>query len=192
MTMDEPDPHPEPGAARLILPDPAFTEGYLAALGEGFCDSSESPAPDAARLAAIAADPAPHIASLNAQGGAMYLADGRRIAKVRFAHFWLVSGPHFIGRTGVRYGLNEGLRLWGGHIGYEIRPGLRRRGFGHLALTLAIAHMQENGIGRLLLTCRDDNVASARIIEAHGGVLEALAPHPLYQRVMTRRYWIEA
>ncbi len=107
-----------------------------------------------------------------------------------FAQLWLVCGDTFIGRASIRYALNELLLAWGGHVGYEIRPSLRRRGFGMRACTLAIAHARAHGIGRLLLTCAEDNLGSARIIEAHGGVLENIAPHPLTPGIRVRRYWI--
>jgi predicted acetyltransferase len=187
--MEKPEPRPE--EARLIMPDPDYGADYLAALGEGYLDGSETGANDAARLAAIAADLPAHLATLNAQGGTMLAAPDREIPKVPFAHFWIVSDGWFIGRVGIRYGLNEGLRLWGGHIGYEIRPRFRRRGFGRQALALGITHIRARGFDRLLLTCADDNLGSARIIESHGGVLEGKGPHPLHPGMLTRRYWIE-
>jgi predicted acetyltransferase len=39
------------------------------------------------------------------------------------------------------------------------------------------------------VTCRDDNLASARIIEANGGRLENVVDD-LAERGRTRRYWI--
>ena len=33
-----------------------------------------------------------------------------------------------VGRASVRHELNEFLAVWGGHIGYGVRPGYRRRG----------------------------------------------------------------
>jgi predicted acetyltransferase len=182
---------PRPDDARLIMPDPAYAAEYLAALREGFSDGGDLGSNDAAAIAAIAADLPAHLARLNAQGGTMRIGGGREIAKVPFAHFWMVAEDWFIGRVGIRYGLNEGLRLWGGHIGYEIRPSLWRRGFGRQALALGISHAHAHGLGRLLLTCADDNAGSARIIESHRGVLEGKGPHPLHPDMLTRRYWIE-
>lgn len=46
------------------------------------------------------------------------------------------------------------------------------------------------GISTFLLTCRDDNVGSIRIIEAAGGVLENVVPHPDVPGSLLRRYWI--
>ncbi len=176
--------HPDqPG---LVRPDTAYAASYLDALREGFRDRGGS-TPD---FAAIQADLAGHLAHLNHQNGRITLPDGRVIPYPPFAQLWLVCGETLIGRASIRYALNELLLASGGHVGYEIRPSLRRRGFGMRACTLAIAHARAHGIGRLLLTCAEDNVGSARIIEAHGGVLENVAPHPLTPGIRMRRYWI--
>ena len=36
--------------------------------------------------------------------------------------WWLVEGGEFLGRVNIRHTLNERLREFGGHIGYEVRP----------------------------------------------------------------------
>lgn len=172
--------------AVLVAPDPAYAASYLGALREGYRDRGGS-TPD---LAAIEADLPGHLAHLNDQNIRTRLPDGREIPYPPFAQLWLVCGNAFIGRASIRYALNELLLASGGHVGYEIRPSLRRRGFGMRACTLAIAHARAHGIGRLLLTCAEDNVGSARIIEAHGGALENVAPHPLNPGIRMRRYWI--
>jgi len=46
------------------------------------------------------------------------------------------------------------------------------------------------GLDRVLITCDDDNVRSARIIERNGGVLEDKIPGN-ERDVLKRRYWIE-
>lgn len=85
---------------------------------------------------------------------------------------WLVDGDLFIGRASVRHRLNDHLRRIGGHIGYEIRPTQRRRGYGTLICKLALAEARRIGLDRALITCDEDNVGSRRIIEANGGIFE--------------------
>lgn len=87
--------------------------------------------------------------------------------------YWLVDTGTFIGRVSIRHRLNEKLMLVGGHIGYEIRPSSRRRGYGTLALRLGLAKAKELGIARALVTCDRTNVPSRKIIEANGGVMES-------------------
>ncbi|MFB9993849.1 GNAT family N-acetyltransferase [Deinococcus oregonensis] len=102
---------------------------------------------------------------------------------------WLVDGSHYLGRVSLRYSLNERLREFGGHIGYEIRPSARRQGNGTLALKLALERARELGIERVLVTCDADNVGSRRVIEANNGELEGEFQLECYDRPI-RRYWI--
>jgi predicted acetyltransferase len=61
----------------------------------------------------------------------------------------------------------------GGHIGYVVVPEFRRRGYATTILSLAIQIAHENlGIGRILVTCDEDNIGSIRTIEKNGGILE--------------------
>ena len=104
--------------------------------------------------------------------------------------FWLIGDEEFIGRTSLRHSLNAKLLQFGGHIGYEIRPTQRRKGYGKLILRLALEQARAIGLTRVLVTCDDTNIGSAKIIEYNGGVLEntvLLAG----RNVPTRRYWID-
>lgn len=105
--------------------------------------------------------------------------------------FWLVAdGPGYIGDVDLRHQLNDSLERFGGHIGYKIRPSCRRRGYGALICRLGIEQARLLGIGDILITCDDDNIGSAKIIEANGGVLQDLIDNK--RGVLTRRYWIRA
>jgi predicted acetyltransferase len=176
-------------SARLIAPSLDYLASYLAALVEGHTDTTD--AHRQTPLASIEADPAAHIASLNAQDTVIRLPDGTDQGTVPHAHLWLVAGDELIGRVSIRYKLNERLLRSGGHIGYGIRPSRRRQGFGRQTLVLAKQHAREHGLQRVLLTCADDNIGSARIIESCGGVLENIEPHPDNPDTLMRRYWIE-
>ena len=81
-------------------------------------------------------------------------------------------GPEFLGRIALRHRLNEYLRTLGGHIGYDVRPSARRRGHATAMLAAAVPRAHAMGIDPVLVTCDVDNVASRRVIEANGGVLE--------------------
>jgi predicted acetyltransferase len=75
----------------------------------------------------------------------------------------------------------------GGHIGYGIRPSARGRGLATWALRSALPHASELRLEKVLITCNDTNLASARVIEKAGGVLEDVRHTELG---LTRRYWI--
>lgn len=87
--------------------------------------------------------------------------------------YWLVDAAEFVGRVSLRHRLNENLSKIGGHIGYEIRPSMRRKGYGTLALKLGLVKARDLGIRRALITCDSINIPSRRIIESNGGKLES-------------------
>jgi predicted acetyltransferase len=103
--------------------------------------------------------------------------------------FWLVEDLEFIGRVALRHELHERLRLFGGHIGYEIRPSRQRQRFGTLILKLALEKARDIGLERVLLTCDVENLGSRRVIEANGGKLEGEFKLDFYEKPI-RRYWI--
>ncbi len=104
--------------------------------------------------------------------------------------YWLVEGGKYIGHAVVRHRLNDHLLAIGGHIGYNIRPSQRGEGYGEKILALALPKARELGIERVLLTCDETNVASRKIIEKNGGVLENKVPNP-ETGVAKLRFWID-
>ncbi|WP_250035149.1 GNAT family N-acetyltransferase [Paractinoplanes maris] len=100
---------------------------------------------------------------------------------------WIVEGDRYLGAVALRHSLNELLLNMGGHIGYGIRPSARRRGLASWALSRTLETARTLGLDRVLVTCRPDNIASARTIEKHGGVYEdtrTTGPDTV------KRYWI--
>ena len=95
-----------------------------------------------------------------------------------------------VGRVSIRHELNAHLAREGGHIGYGVRPGFRRRGYAVLILGQSLALAAALGLERVLVTCDDDNVGSATVIERAGGVLENVVPG-LDGSVDKRRYWVD-
>jgi predicted acetyltransferase len=88
-----------------------------------------------------------------------------------------------LGFLAVRHRLTPYLLEAGGHIGYSVRPGARRRGVATAALALGLEIAAGLGIDPVLITCDTDNIASRRTIEGAGGTLEDV-------RGGKRRYWI--
>ena len=108
-----------------------------------------------------------------------------RSGHVHSDYYWVTQGAEMIGFLALRHSIDtDFLRTEGGHIGYSIRPSHRRQGHASRALGLALERARELALARLLLTCDEDNVASARTIQAQGGVFESVCHGK-------RRYWIE-
>lgn len=80
------------------------------------------------------------------------------------------------------------LGLWGGHIGYIVRPDERGKGYAKEMLRLDLANARALGLEKVMVTCDDGNLASERTIIACGGVYEKsvfVIDH------MVKRFWIE-
>jgi predicted acetyltransferase len=98
-------------------------------------------------------------------------------------------GGEIVGRTSVRHELNELLAHEGGHIGYGVLAEHRGRGYATEMLRQSIVVARAAGVDRVLVTCDDDNAASAAVIERCGGVLEDVVVSD-ETGVPVRRYWI--
>lgn len=112
--------------------------------------------------------------------------------RVPSEYYWITDAAddssddgEVIGFLALRTELNDFLLRTGGHVGYSIRPDRRRRGHASRALALGVRRAADLGIDRVLVTCDEDNLGSARTIEANAGVLENVQDGK-------RRYWIDA
>lgn len=93
-----------------------------------------------------------------------------------------------VGIMNLRHTLNENLLQYGGHIGYSTHPQHQGRGIASAMLAFGLQRLADLGVSRVLVTCRDDNLASARVIEKNGGILTETVSFPDYR---LRKYWIE-
>jgi predicted acetyltransferase len=175
-------------SAELVPPSLRHARSHAGALREGFRRGVQDRLSER-RIGEIEADFARYIEAITNQTGSVRLPTGETVPKVPFSVFWLVEADEFIGEASIRHELNAHLLEEGGHVGYGIRPSRQGRGYGKLILALALEQCRLLGIGRVLVTCLEDNVASARIIEANGGVLENVIADPA-GRGPLRRYWI--
>ncbi len=108
--------------------------------------------------------------------------------RVRSAFLAADVDGELVGRASIRFGLDAFHAVRGGHIGYGVIAAFRRRGYATAILSESVSIARSEGVTPLLLTCKENNVASAKVIERCGGVLETVA---LDERgVALCRYWI--
>lgn len=92
-----------------------------------------------------------------------------------------------VGRTSIRFELNEWLAREGGHIGYGVLLEHRRKGYATEILRQSLVIARSEGVDRSLLCCDDDNAGSVAVIERCGGQLENIVDG---EDGPVRRYWL--
>lgn len=102
----------------------------------------------------------------------------------------LDENEHLVGMVNLRHYLNDYLLEFGGHIGYSIRPSDRKNGYAIQLLKLALEEAKTLGIDRVRIACDRYNIASAKTIQANGGILDGEL-YDAQDGSITQRYWIE-
>ena len=115
---------------------------------------------------------------------------GKELPNERVPPSFLISevDGNLVGRSSIRHTLNDYLFNVGGHIGYGVRPEYRGKGYAKEILQQSLLFVRGLGVDKALITCDDDNIASAKVIESQGGVLEDLVQH---EGRLIRRYWVD-
>lgn len=77
-----------------------------------------------------------------------------------------------VGAIGLRWEQVPTLMNFGGLIGYSIRPNKRGKGYASEMLKLALTKFKNTDMDNILITCKDFNIASKKVIEKNGGIFE--------------------
>jgi predicted acetyltransferase len=133
-------------------------------------------------------DYAKYVKSLHSYSMGVGLAAGL----VPYDTYWLMDDDRKVvfAVSRLRHRLNERSIIEGGHIGYDVPPSQRGRGYATLLLRLTLLRAGEMGLRKVLVTCDFDNAASERVILKNGGVYENQMESE-YSGKMVNRYWIE-
>lgn len=70
-----------------------------------------------------------------------------------------------VGAIGIRWKQVPILMTYGGLIGYSIRPSQRGKGYASEMLRLALEKLKNTDVDKILITCKDFNLASKKVIE---------------------------
>ena len=92
---------------------------------------------------------------------------------VQTTHYALINHlGGMVGISDVKHHLTPYLQKEGGHISYSISPTYQGKGYGTLLLkeTLKKAHTLE--LKKVLLTCKETNIASKKVIEKNQGIYQ--------------------
>lgn len=157
----------------LVAPAEEHLRAYVALLESGW---SYGPINDPqAVLERIRADPARYLALMTdreAKGDPVKLPDGSTVPRLPGLTRWMWDGE-FCGAIGLRWqpGTEALPEYTLGHIGYDVLPGKRLRGYATRALAQMLPLAWAEGLRYVELTTDPDNIGSQKVIQANGGVL---------------------
>ncbi|MAZ49927.1 MAG: GNAT family N-acetyltransferase [Halobacteriovoraceae bacterium] len=103
--------------------------------------------------------------------------------------YGFIDEDTIVGRVSVRHVLNDYLAKRGGHLGYGVAPSFRKRGYASQMMEQSLGYCRSLGLKKLLITCASTNIASSKIIEKFGGILEQEVWDD-EDKEMIKRYWI--
>ena len=160
---------------KLVWPSREYLASYVAALERGWSPDNLRPQAAQEELARIASDADAFLSSLvdrEAAGDPIALPDGRTVPRLPGYRRWLWDGE-FCGSIGFRW--QRGTEALPphclGHIGYDVVPWKRRRGYATMALREVLRDARAEGLGFVEIATDPDNEGSRRVIESNGGVL---------------------
>lgn len=110
--------------------------------------------------------------------------------KVPSTVYFLMNNDRIVAHISIRHNIdNDFLKLYGGHIGYGVRPSERRKGHATIMLHLALEKCKELGLENIMISCKEENVGSSKAIENHFGVLTELI-YIENEDTYFKKYWI--
>ena len=169
---------------KLIEPTMAYSE-QIRAYRQEFLDSGDSM--DGTGGLRDFDDPQDWIAFLEKHRNPKTVPEGRVPATQLI--FVREEDNKIVGMLDIRHSLSEYLRKFGGHIGYSVAPGERRKGYATQMLKAALPICRQLGIDKVLITCMKGNEGSKRTILHNGGIYESTVYEP-DEKIELEKYWI--
>lgn len=101
-----------------------------------------------------------------------------------------IKNNKIVGLISIRWKPVPILLNHGGFIGYGIRPSERGKGYANEMLKQALELIDKSIYEKVLITCKDFNIASKKTIEKNGGILDN-SYYNEENKCTYLRYWID-
>ena len=88
--------------------------------------------------------------------------------------WWAIDSAtnRVLGVSSLQHPLTPWMAEFGGHIGYRVRPSMRRRGLGSCILALTLHRARAAGVAPAVLVCHPDNPGSIGVARNNGAAFE--------------------
>ncbi len=153
---------------RLVLPSEKFAESFFEAMVE-FAKEGNPQIPPGMTQADFPA----YLQRLHDQSMGKNLKEGHVPSK----EFWIADADGFAGRIILGLAYIPSPSRCGHHVGYAVRHTKRRKSYATQALRLLLNEAISLHIYQLMPTCAASNLASRKVIERNGGVLQIASPN---------------
>ena len=162
----------------LVKPSVEYSHEYLAIVNEFMQENGEY-SYNNAELARK--DFTQFVRELEEEAQGIGLPDG---IPPQQTYLLLKDGTQVVGEIRFRPILTPPYERYNGHIGYNIRPSQRNRGYATHQLALLLDEARRLQLAGISLTIDSDNPASERVIEKNGGTLLRSIENPVKVRVV--------
>lgn len=172
----------------LVLPHPKYLTSVIPAIAEYKTDKAYRTYAIEKMIEAEESHFDTYFKHLGEKMEGINLSDGH----VACTTLWLIEDGRYVGTFDVRHSLTDYLRQYGGHIGYEIRPSERQKGYAKVGLKLCLDYVYEKlGLENVLITCNATNEGSYKtilstMIEMGGHEIDLTQK----DNEIRRRFWI--
>ena len=95
-----------------------------------------------------------------------------KIINTTTKRFILFIDNNPVGEVGIRTTMNDYWVNKGSQIFYKIRLSERNKGYGNILLKETIKEAKKLGFNKIRINCNDNNIASKKIIENNGGIID--------------------